>query len=53
MDENSAQRTNRQDDDDFFYVCQSCGHEDGPDSFGRYCPACGTDLDELENDLQG
>lgn len=39
--------------DDWFYVCLSCGHEDDPDAFGRYCPACGTDLDELENDLQG
>lgn len=38
--------------DDWFYVCLSCGHEDDPDAFGRCCPACGTDLDELENDNQ-
>ena len=30
------------------YVCQCCGHEDHPDRFGKYCPRCGTDLDELE-----
>lgn len=34
-----------------FYVCQSCGHEDDPDCFGKYCPACGVDLDGLENEV--
>jgi len=38
-------------DSDEFYVCQSCGHEDDADYFGRYCPNCGVDLDELEDDL--
>lgn len=38
--------------EDRIYVCQSCGHEDNPDTFGRYCTACGADLDELENELQ-
>lgn len=36
--------------DDLVYVCQACGHEDDPDKFGKYCPACGSDLDELEAD---
>lgn len=36
------------DADDEFYVCQSCGHEGHPDQFGKNCPACGVDLDELE-----
>lgn len=53
MAEHSSQQPYRQDDDNWIYVCQSCGHEDDPDVFGRYCPACGADLDELENDLQG
>lgn len=35
-------------DTDEVYVCQVCGHEDHPDKFGRYCPGCGTDLDELD-----
>lgn len=33
------------------YVCQSCGYEDHPDKFGKYCPKCGADLDELETVL--
>lgn len=40
------------DTDEEVYVCQVCGHEDDPDRFGRYCPACGTDLDELEAELE-
>lgn len=35
-------------DDGDVYVCQVCGHEDDPDRFGRYCPECGADLDELD-----
>lgn len=35
-------------DDEEFYVCQACGHEDHPDKFGKHCPACGVDLDDLE-----
>lgn len=35
-------------DDELFYVCQSCGHEDHPDAFGLLCPMCKTDLDEME-----
>ena len=35
-------------DIDEFYVCQSCGYEDDADHFERYCPRCGVDLDELE-----
>ncbi|MGO3701158.1 hypothetical protein ACTXK7_07300 [Vreelandella alkaliphila] len=38
---------------DEVYVCQSCGHEDDPDRFGKYCPACGVDLDELEAEVNG
>lgn len=34
------------------YVCQACGHEDHPDKFGKYCPACGIDLDELEAEMK-
>lgn len=40
-------------EDDEIYVCQSCGHEDHPDRFGKYCPSCGVDLDELEAELSG
>lgn len=36
---------------DEIYVCLSCGHEDDPDRFGRHCPRCDVDLDELEADL--
>ena len=32
------------DEDDPVYVCLSCGHEDDPDKFGKYCPACGVEL---------
>lgn len=39
-------------DDDEIYVCQVCGHEDHTDRFGKLCPACGTDLDELEAEMQ-
>lgn len=39
-------------DEDPIYVCQVCGYEDDPDKFGKYCPACGTDLDELEAKLE-
>lgn len=35
-------------DDEEIYVCQACGHEDHADKFGKHCPACGADLDELE-----
>jgi hypothetical protein len=35
-------------DDEPMYVCLCCGHEDDPDKFGKYCPECGTDLDEAE-----
>lgn len=34
------------------YVCQVCGEEGDPDKFGKYCPGCGTDLDELERELE-
>lgn len=37
--------------EDPVYVCQSCGYEDDPDKFGKYCLSCGVDLDELEADL--
>lgn len=39
-------------EDEEIYVCQACGHEDHPDKFGKFCPGCGTDLDDLEADLQ-
>lgn len=39
--------------DDLIYVCMSCGHEDNADRFGKLCPACGTDLDELEGLMYG
>lgn len=42
---------NTEDNEEPIYVCQCCGHEDDPDKFGRYCPGCGVDLDELEADL--
>ena len=32
------------------YTCLYCGHEDRADKFGKYCPYCGTDLDELEKE---
>jgi anaerobic ribonucleoside-triphosphate reductase len=35
--------------DDEIYVCMSCGYENHADKFGNFCPACGTDLDELES----
>jgi len=38
--------------DEEFYVCQSCGHEAHADKFGKNCPSCGTDLDDLEAALQ-
>lgn len=31
-----------------FYGCPVCGYEAHPDEFGKFCPKCGTDLDELE-----
>lgn len=34
--------------EDPIYVCVVCGCEDDPDKFGKYCPACGCDLDEVE-----
>lgn len=34
--------------DDDIYVCMSCGYESNADKFGKFCPKCGTDLDELE-----
>ena len=37
-------------DDDPVYVCICCGHEDDPDRFGRYCPNCNADLDEVEKE---
>ena len=37
--------------DEEVYVCQACGHEDHPDRFGKLCPGCGVDLDELESEL--
>lgn len=43
-------KTDIPDDDEPIYVCQSCGHEDHPDSFGQFCPMCGVDLDELEGE---
>lgn len=36
------------DDYEEVYVCMSCGCEDDPDKFGKYCPSCGVDLDDLE-----
>jgi len=43
-----------QDGEEFeeIYVCRVCGHEDHPDCFGRYCPECLADLDELEGELE-
>lgn len=38
--------------DEEFYVCQSCGHEAHADKFGKYCPSCGTDFDDLDAELQ-
>ena len=35
-------------DDGEFYCCPCCGHEDHPDKFGKFCPSCGTDLDQFE-----
>lgn len=34
--------------DELFFVCMTCGYEDHPDKFGRFCPKCGTDLEEDE-----
>tara|TARA_R110002051_G_scaffold309855_5_gene382733 strand:- start:4496 stop:4660 length:165 start_codon:yes stop_codon:yes gene_type:complete len=39
-------------DDENFYVCQSCGHEDDPDRFGTHCPNCSVNLDELEMEIE-
>ncbi|HSH42546.1 MAG TPA: hypothetical protein VK973_10535 [Arenicellales bacterium] len=39
------------DNEEEIYVCMVCGHEDHPDRFGKYCPRCGTDLDELEKEI--
>jgi len=39
-------------DEEEIYVCQACGHEDHADKFGKHCPACGADLDELEAEMQ-
>jgi rubrerythrin len=38
--------------DEEFYNCPVCGHEDHADKFGKHCPACGTDLDELEAEME-
>ena len=38
-------------DEEVVYVCLSCGFEGDPDLFGKLCPNCGVDLDELEEDL--
>ena len=39
-------------DEEEIYVCPACGHEDHADKFGKYCPACGVDLDELEAEVK-
>lgn len=39
-----------EDSDEEFYVCMVCDYEAHPDKFGRYCPSCGTDLDELDRE---
>lgn len=36
--------------DEEIYVCQVCGYEDHQDMFGQFCPQCGSDLDEFEED---
>jgi rubrerythrin len=40
-------------EDEPIYVCQACGYEDDPDRFGKFCPECGVDLDELEESIAG
>lgn len=40
------------DDSEEFYVCLVCGKEDHPDSFGQFCPECGTNLDELDEEAE-
>lgn len=39
-------------DEEEIYVCLACGHEDYPDKFGKHCPSCSADLDELEAEMQ-
>lgn len=39
-------------EDDEFYVCPVCGNEDHPDFFGKNCPKCGVNLDEVEEELK-
>jgi rubrerythrin len=38
--------------DEELYVCPVCGHEDYADKFGKYCPKCDSDLDEVEEELE-
>ena len=37
-------------DDPVIHVCQSCGSEALEDQYGKYCPFCGTDVEEHPND---
>lgn len=39
-------------DEEEIYICLACGHEDHVDKFGKQCPACGVDLDDLEAEMQ-